>query len=97
MTRGTKRATVSGPVLKQIGANVLRVRKSADLTQAAAAELAGVDQSTLSRIEKGSYPGLDFEHVVRLSRAFQCSLPDELLFGLDMAMTIVGHEQGAAA
>lgn len=88
---------MAGPVLKQIGANVERIRKSDRLSQKEAAELSGIDQSTLSRIERGNYPGLDFEHVVKLSRGLGCSLPDELLFGLDMAMTIVSHEQAAAA
>lgn len=97
MTRGTlKQALISEPLAQRIGGNIRRERERADLTQAVLADRAGINQSTLSRIEKGTYQGLDLEHIVKLTLALGCQLEDTL-FALDMAMAVVHERRRVAA
>ena len=60
--------TSDGEVLKAIGRRLAHLRKGRDLTQAEAAELAGVDRTTVSSGERGENPTL--LTVVRLLRVY---------------------------
>jgi transcriptional regulator with XRE-family HTH domain len=55
-------------ILDEIGRRIARLRKTAGLTQAEAAERAGLDRSTVSRAEQGDNPTL--LTVVRLLRVY---------------------------
>lgn len=55
-------------VLVELGARLARLRKGRGLTQAEAAERAGLDRSTVSRAENGDNPNL--LTVVRLLRVY---------------------------
>jgi transcriptional regulator with XRE-family HTH domain len=55
-------------VLREVGRRLARLRKARDLTQAEAAELAGMDRTTVSRAEQGDNPTL--LTVVRLLRVY---------------------------
>lgn len=63
-------------VQKAWGKQVRRARKALDLSQIAAAERVGIDQSTLSRIETGDYRQLHPEMVLRLCVALSID-PDD--------------------
>lgn len=58
----------SAPVLVQQawGKRVRQAREALGLSQIAAAERIGIDQSTLSRIERGSYRRMNPEMILRL-------------------------------
>lgn len=55
-------------IMRELGRRLAQVRKSAGLTQADAAERAGLDRSTVSRAEQGDNPNL--LTVVRLLRVY---------------------------
>ena len=62
-------------IKKQIGLNIRRIRKSRGLKQSALAELVGVEDKTISRIEVGgNYPSMDL--LVRLSKVLECDLTE---------------------
>ena len=62
-------------IKKQIGLNIRRIRKSRGLKQSTLAELVGVEDKTISRIEVGgNYPSMDL--LVRLSKVLECDLTD---------------------
>lgn len=92
---GITKRPVSQPVLERLGSNVKRLRSAADLNQVEFAAACGMAQSTVSRIEMGSYPALDVDALVRIALAARCSL-GELLDGVDMAMEIVRFQTGTA-
>ncbi|HUF51404.1 MAG TPA: helix-turn-helix domain-containing protein [Longimicrobiales bacterium] len=55
-------------IMGELGRRLAQVRKSAALTQADAAERAGLDRSTVSRAEQGDNPNL--LTVIRLLRVY---------------------------
>lgn len=55
-------------ILEELGARLARLRKASGLTQAEAAERAGVNRTTVSRAEQGDNPNL--LTVVRLLRVY---------------------------
>ncbi|MEX1181960.1 MAG: helix-turn-helix domain-containing protein [Gemmatimonadota bacterium] len=55
-------------IMGELGRRLAQLRKSAGLTQAAAAERAGLDRSTVSRAEQGDNPNL--LTVIRLLRVY---------------------------
>lgn len=55
-------------ILRQLGRRLGRLRKARGVTQAEAAELAGLDRTTVSRAERGDNPTL--LTVVRLLRVY---------------------------
>ncbi len=55
-------------ILRQLGDRLARIRKSRELTQAEAADRAGIDRTTVSRAERGENPNL--LTVVRLLRVY---------------------------
>lgn len=55
-------------ILEELGRRLARLRKSAGLTQAEAAERAGLDRTTVSRAERGDNPNL--LTLVRLLRVY---------------------------
>lgn len=55
-------------IMVEVGRRLARLRKSRDLTQAEAADRAGVDRTTVSRAERGDNPNL--LTVVRLLRVY---------------------------
>lgn len=55
-------------IMLEVGRRLARLRKSRDLTQADAADRAGVDRTTVSRAERGDNPNL--LTVVRLLRVY---------------------------
>lgn len=55
-------------IMGEVGRRLARLRKSRDLTQAEAADRAGVDRTTVSRAERGDNPNL--LTVVRLLRVY---------------------------
>lgn len=60
---------ISDPeILKELGRRLARIRRSRDLTQAEAADQAGIDRTTVSRAERGDNPNL--LTVVRLLRVY---------------------------
>ncbi len=62
-------------VKKKIGNNVKRLRQAKGLKQSELAELVGVEDKTISRIEVGgNYPSLDL--LVRMSNALKCDLTE---------------------
>ncbi len=62
-------------VKKKIGNNVRRLRQAKGLKQSELAELVGVEDKTISRIEVGgNYPSLDL--LVRMSTALECDLTE---------------------
>ena len=62
-------------VKKKIGNKVRRLRQAKGLKQSELAELVGVEDKTISRIEVGgNYPSLDL--LVRMSTALECDLTE---------------------
>lgn len=57
--------------------NLKTARLRAELTQEQLAERTGIDQSTISAIERGAIKSPAYDTVVRLARALDIS-PDEL-------------------
>ena len=57
-----------GEILHELGRRLAGLRKAAGLTQADAAERAGIDRSTVSRAEQGDNPNL--LTLVRLLRVY---------------------------
>jgi transcriptional regulator with XRE-family HTH domain len=64
-----------------IGKNLKRLRQSADLTQTDLARKSGVDQSMISKIERGEFENLTLDTLRSLTKALGCSvvelLPEE--------------------
>lgn len=83
-------------VQKAWGKQVSRARKALDLTQVAAAERIGIDQSTLSRIESGEYRGMHPEMVLRLCLALSIE-PDDAFRWPPAIVDIARMHAGAAA
>lgn len=66
-------------IKKKIGANLKRLRLSRGLKQSELAEMVGVEDKTISRIEVGgNYPSLDL--LVRISNALNYDLTDFVNF-----------------
>lgn len=66
-------------IKKKIGYNVKRLRLAKGLKQSELAELTGVEDKTISRIEVGgNYPSIDL--LVRMSKALDCELIDFVNF-----------------
>lgn len=66
-------------IKKKIGNNVKRLRLAKGLKQSELAELVGVEDKTISRIEVGgNYPSVDL--LVRMSKALECELTDFVNF-----------------
>ena len=66
-------------VKKKIGNNLKKIRLEKGLKQSELAELVGVEDKTISRIEVGgNYPSIDL--LVRLSEALGCELVDFVNF-----------------
>ncbi len=64
---------------KKIGNNLKKIRLEKGLKQSELAELVGVEDKTISRIEVGgNYPSMDL--LVRLSEALNCDLVDFVNF-----------------
>ena len=59
-----------------IGQELRRIRRAKDLTQQELAELAGVNYTTISRIESGDAKQVYWETAVKLAKALQVSLDD---------------------
>ncbi|MDH5761226.1 MAG: helix-turn-helix transcriptional regulator [Gemmatimonadota bacterium] len=55
-------------IMKELGERLTRLRRSRSLTQADAAERAGIDRTTVSRAERGDNPNL--LTVIRLLRVY---------------------------
>lgn len=66
--------------LVAFGVRLRELRKAALMKQVKLAELAGVSQATISRVENGTYPTLTTRAVARLAGALECSR-DRLLDG----------------
>jgi transcriptional regulator with XRE-family HTH domain len=70
--------------IRQIGENVKRRRQELDVSQRDVAVLAGIDVSTLSRLERGvENPTL--QTMLSLAVTLECELP-ELLRGVQSAV-----------
>lgn len=70
---------VMDDVKKKIGHNLRRLRKAKGLKQSELAELVGVEDKTVSRIEVGgNYPSMDL--LVRMSSVLDCQLTDFVNF-----------------
>ncbi|MFR1671518.1 MAG: helix-turn-helix domain-containing protein [Candidatus Gastranaerophilaceae bacterium] len=66
-------------IKKKIGNNVRRLRRIKGLKQTELAELVGVEDKTISRIEVGgNYPSVDL--LVRMSEALDCELAEFVNF-----------------
>lgn len=66
-------------IKKKIGNNVKRLRIQRGLKQCELAELVGVEDKTISRIEVGgNYPSVDL--LVRMSEALNCELTEFVNF-----------------
>lgn len=66
-------------IKKKIGNNLKRLRLEKGLKQSELAEIVGVEDKTISRIEVGgNYPSMDL--LVRLSEALGCELVDFVNF-----------------
>lgn len=66
-------------VKKKIGNNLKKIRLEKGLKQSELAELVGVEDKTISRIEVGgNYPSMDL--LVRLAGALNCELVDFVNF-----------------
>lgn len=66
-------------IKKKIGINLKRLRLSRGLKQSELAELVGVEDKTISRIEVGgNYPSIDL--LVRISKALNYELTDFVNF-----------------
>lgn len=66
-------------IKKKIGNNVRRLRIQKGLKQSELAELVGVEDKTISRIEVGgNYPSVDL--LVRMSEALNCELTEFVNF-----------------
>lgn len=66
-------------IKKKIGLNIRKYRIMQKLKQSELAELVGVEDKTISRIEVGgNYPSMDL--LVRLSDVFHCELADLVNF-----------------
>ncbi len=66
-------------IKKKIGINLKRLRLAKGLKQSRLAELVGVEDKTISRIEVGgNYPSMDL--LVRLSGVLECELADFVNF-----------------
>jgi transcriptional regulator with XRE-family HTH domain len=57
-----------------IGPELRRIRRAKDLTQQELAELAGVNYTTISRIESGEAKQVYWETAVKLAKALKVSL-----------------------
>ena len=55
--------------LQRIGREAFERRRRAGLTQRALEALTGVDQTTISKFERGRLPGLRLQHVARIQLA----------------------------
>lgn len=66
-------------IKKKIGNNLKKLRTKKGLKQSELAELVGVEDKTISRIEVGgNYPSMDL--LVRLAEALNCELVDFVNF-----------------
>lgn len=66
-------------IKKKIGNNLKKIRLKKGLKQSELAELVGVEDKTISRIEVGgNYPSMDL--LVRLAEALNCELVDFVNF-----------------
>lgn len=66
-------------VKKKIGNNIKKLRLKKGLKQSELAEMVGVEDKTISRIEVGgNYPSMDL--LVRLGNALECELVDFVNF-----------------
>jgi DNA-binding Xre family transcriptional regulator len=63
--------------------------------QAEVAPRARITQSTLSKIERGTYGEISLSLVLRLAVALECSATDLIGF-LDQTVVIAGYERSAA-
>ena len=63
------------PTSRMVGKRVKWLRKLRDLSQTELGRLVGLDQSVISRIEKGDRD-VSFGEAKRLARALNCSLDD---------------------
>lgn len=82
-------------VLRAWGTRVRNARKALGLSQVAAAERIGIDQSALSRIENGDYRAMNPEMVLRLCLAL--NLDPDITFGWPPAIVEIARSREAAA
>lgn len=83
-------------VLETWGKNVRLRRVALGWTQTAAAERAAVDQTTLSRIERGRYGSMTPDFCLAIAVALEADVAE--LFGWPPGIsTIAAHEGGRAA
>lgn len=76
-----------GDIKKKIGNNVRRLRKLKGLKQTELAEMVGVEDKTISRIEVGgNYPSMDL--LVRMSKVLDCELVDFVNFSDKIANSL---------
>ena len=59
-----------------IGKELRRIRRAKDLTQQELAKMAGVNYTTISRIESGDAKQVYWETAVKLAKALKVSLDD---------------------
>ena len=57
------------PALKNLSANMKRLRKQQGLTQQGLAELAGLEYKYVQKIESGRWPGLQLRTIETLAKA----------------------------
>jgi transcriptional regulator with XRE-family HTH domain len=73
-------------MLRQFGAELRRCRRSCGLSQDRLAELSGVSQSSISRLERGRAPYAGLHLIVRLSASM----------GIRMPLAFCPHEHACA-
>jgi len=71
----TPRSHVASPQVANIGAKLRRLRKERQLTQADLARQIGIQQSDLSRIEKGEYR-VSLDNLVKLLNVFDVQISE---------------------
>lgn len=87
-------------VLEEWGREVRAARKALDLSQTAAAERLGMDQSTLSRIETGNYRLMHPELILHICLGLRIESIDAFRWPtaiVDMAQMKAAAEKSAAA
>jgi transcriptional regulator with XRE-family HTH domain len=72
MTPGTQ---IPSPQVANIGAKLRRLRKERDLTQADLARQIGIQQSDLSRMEKGEYR-VSLDNLIKLLNVFDVQISE---------------------